>query len=543
VTTQESPAVPFPVEWASPADEALTWARDPMHFPAPICALTASFLEGPFEQGIRAACEELQMPMAALLHRAFNSHVYNAAQPAAVPPAAMEERLARNRAIMGDRMDRLRAIWDGEYLPRVIAIADEIDALAMTGPADVDRLCALGEEATKIHFLLVFPRLGSGERFAGIYAAATGSEDVMEPYRCLMGEPNKSLEADRALWLLARRAESSPAVVDALGREGAPAVLAALDAGEEGRAWRAELDAFLAEYGRRAQLIDFDAPTWIEDPTFALQNVRRYLDADALDPEGARATHLAERERLVEAARAALADRPELRAAFDGALETARAAWPLEEDHAFYIDQRIWGAATRGACLRLGARLAAEGRLEAAGDIMHLTLDEVRAGAAGEDVRAQARAGRRRQADDALLDAPPLLGAPPDPSVPMDPGLVKFFGAPGPPQLEGSVLRGSAGSSGRVEGVARVVASVDELGRVQPGEILVCRSTTPPWTPIFASIAGLVTDTGGVLAHGAIVAREYGIPAVMGTKIATRMIQDGQRIAVDGDAGEVRIVG
>ncbi len=107
--------------------------------------------------------------------------------------------------------------------------------------------------------------------------------------------------------------------------------------------------------------------------------------------------------------------------------------------------------------------------------------------------------------------------------------------------MDGAVLRGSAGSRGRVEGVARVVRSVDELHLVQPGEILVCRSTTPPWTPVFASIAGLVTDTGGVLAHASIVAREYAIPAVMGTKIGTRVIADGQRITVDGDAGEVII--
>ena len=101
------------------------------------------------------------------------------------------------------------------------------------------------------------------------------------------------------------------------------------------------------------------------------------------------------------------------------------------------------------------------------------------------------------------------------------------------------MLRGSAGSRGRAEGVARVVHSVDELHLCSPGEILVCRSTTPPWTPVFASIAALVTDTGGVLAHGAIVAREYAIPAVMGTKIGTAVITDGQRITVDGDTGEV----
>ena len=149
------------------------------------------------------------------------------------------------------------------------------------------------------------------------------------------------------------------------------------------------------------------------------------------------------------------------------------------------------------------------------------------------------RDARHAYAESSLLDPPPFIGAPPDPHAPVDPGLAKFFGRPGPPELAQNVLRGAAGSRGRAEGIARVVRSVEELHRLQPGEILVCRSTTPPWTPAFASIAALVTDTGGVLAHGAIVAREYAIPAVMGTKVGTRVIQDGQRITVDGDAGTV----
>jgi pyruvate,water dikinase len=84
-----------------------------------------------------------------------------------------------------------------------------------------------------------------------------------------------------------------------------------------------------------------------------------------------------------------------------------------------------------------------------------------------------------------------------------------------------------------------VIDRIDQLDRVQAGDILVCRSTTPPWTPIFGSIAALVTDTGGVLSHAAIVAREYRLPAVVGTKIGTRVVEDGQTITVDGERGEV----
>ncbi|MDQ3547566.1 MAG: PEP-utilizing enzyme, partial [Chloroflexota bacterium] len=104
------------------------------------------------------------------------------------------------------------------------------------------------------------------------------------------------------------------------------------------------------------------------------------------------------------------------------------------------------------------------------------------------------------------------------------------------------VLNGAAGSPGVVQGTARVVRSLADAGRIGPGDILVAPTTAPPWTPLFATVAAVVTDTGGVLSHCAVVAREYRIPAVVGTGTATTAIQDGQLIEVDGDRGIVRIV-
>ncbi|RIK41846.1 MAG: hypothetical protein DCC58_11910 [Chloroflexi bacterium] len=118
----------------------------------------------------------------------------------------------------------------------------------------------------------------------------------------------------------------------------------------------------------------------------------------------------------------------------------------------------------------------------------------------------------------------------------------KFFGAPPPPSDEPGVLRGAAGSAGSVRGVARVVRSLADAQRLQPGEILVTETTAPAWTPLFASAAAVVTDTGGVLSHCAVVAREYMIPAVVGTAMATAVIPDGATIEVDGAAGVVRIL-
>ena len=532
----------FPVVWRDPSDAGLTWFRDAMHFPAPVTPLTGAFLSECLEPGVAAACETLHSPLATLRHHAYGGWVFNSPVPA-VPPERMESRIAEHMPVMTAHMDDLRRRWDEEYQPLVVLLTQEIDALDFSGPAEparaaLDRLVALNIEIWRVHFLIVFPKLGAGERFSAIYTQAVGSAAVeMDPYRCLQGLPNKSLEADRALWQLAQDARAD-GLAEAL-LAGAPADgLEALDRSAEGRAWRERFTAFLDAYGQRAQAMDLSAPTWAEEPSFALETIRRFLAADAGDPEGQRERLLAESEALVAAARAGIDD-PGLRAAFDGALEVARAAWPLEEDHAFYIDQRSLAGATRRAFLRLGTALVGQGRLPSIDDVWFLDLDDLRAGIAGQDLAVRVSEARHAFAGSSLLDPPPFIGAPPDPGASADPGLVKFFGRPGPPEVDERVLRGSAGSRGRAEGVARVVRSVEELHRLQPGEILVCRSTTPPWTPAFASIAALVTDTGGVLAHGAIVAREYAIPAVMGTKVGTRVIQDGQRITVDGDAGTV----
>src|SRR5436190_24387674 len=104
------------------------------------------------------------------------------------------------------------------------------------------------------------------------------------------------------------------------------------------------------------------------------------------------------------------------------------------------------------------------------------------------------------------------------------------------------VLRGNAGSPGRAHGPAKVMRSLAETSKLQPGDVLVAEPTAPPWTPLFATAAAIVTDTGGILSHCAVVAREYGIPAVVGTGNATRRIHDGQLIEVDGDAGIVRLL-
>jgi pyruvate,water dikinase len=146
------------------------------------------------------------------------------------------------------------------------------------------------------------------------------------------------------------------------------------------------------------------------------------------------------------------------------------------------------------------------------------------------------------------VPVPPALGTPLAGGAPTDPvnrALFKFFGFLGAEPLTqpgDAIIRGSRGSPGKVRGSARVIRSLAEAGKLQPRDVLVVPTTAPPWTPLFATAAAVVSDTGGILSHCAVVAREYGIPAVVGTGNATALLRDGELIEVDGDAGTVRRV-
>jgi pyruvate,water dikinase len=141
------------------------------------------------------------------------------------------------------------------------------------------------------------------------------------------------------------------------------------------------------------------------------------------------------------------------------------------------------------------------------------------------------------------MTPPPFIGQPPDVGQ-MPPEIVPlmtlFFGI-GEPEVKGQEIKGRAASKGVVKATARVIRDLGEADRLKPGEILVCTTTAPPWTPLFAIAAAVVTDSGGVLSHSAICAREYAIPCVVATQVGTHLINDGAMITVDGTQGIVRI--
>jgi pyruvate,water dikinase len=191
----------------------------------------------------------------------------------------------------------------------------------------------------------------------------------------------------------------------------------------------------------------------------------------------------------------------------------------------------------------LGSRFAQHGVIPSSSDIFWLTEDEVLSTAnrldAGEPVESLAEKIPQRKAEhEAALRASPPMMLPQMKVFGFD--LMSLRDKRGR-RNKGDVIKGVAAGPGLASGVARVLHGPEDFSKMRPGDILVAPITTPAWTPLFAMATAIVTDVGGPLSHGSIVAREYGLPAVLGTGVATRRIQDGQTIIVDGDAGTVEL--
>ena len=303
--------------------------------------------------------------------------------------------------------------------------------------------------------------------------------------------------------------------------------------------------------------------SWIDDTRFPIRTIGSYIARLGAGEDIARPAEamLAERERVTEEHRALVP--PELCHAFDESLELARTVFPYVEDHHFHIDHRyftiFWNKVRE-----FGALLARHEFLADAEDVFLLRHDEVRS--ALEELRLHWSSGgagvargpslwpplveRRREIYDAMcVWAPPsALGHPPEEMT--DPIMIMLWGVTDERVQDwlssdgegGGALTGCPASPGVAEGFARVLIRVDQIGELRDGEILVAPVTSPSWTPVFHRIAGAVLDTGGIMCHAAIVAREYGLPAVVGTGAGTKTIKTGDRLHVDADAGVVTIL-
>jgi pyruvate,water dikinase len=532
--------------WLNPEDRQLLWHTDRMHFPEQVPPLMDLQFHT-FNEGFRRAADAYDMPVSVRYHR-LNTYLHMATAPT-VPHEQMDEKGKRSEEKLKAGVAQFSHRWNAEWFPEVqryLSHWETYDLRSATMPAllehfdvSASRLARLWE----IHFLLAM------SLFDELYRDVFGSSSALAAVRLLEGFGNKTVESGHALWQLSRKALVSPPVLRAVEAGSVGDVLNALERTPEGQAFLAELRGFLNEFGRRTDTFcDLSKPSWIEDPTTALRNLRGYVKQPDRDLKGELVALGAERDRLIAEARQRIKVYPrQVVEQFEFLMKAAQAATVLQEDHNYWIDQRSMDA-VRKVLLEIGRRLAEASAVDAQDDVFYLTPEELRETVARLKGANRHELVRQRKAEMErfrTVQPPMMLGAMPagePPDNPMARAMGKFFGAPPPPSKDRNVINGNPGSPGKVRGKAAVLLTLGDAGKLQRGDVLVAPATMPAWTPLFATAGAVVTDVGGVLSHCAIVAREYHIPAVVGTGMATAVIKDGQTLEVDGDAGTVRIL-
>jgi pyruvate,water dikinase len=570
-----------------PEDDSRFWFNNAMHFPEPVPAFDVLTCEIPYGAIGANTARIFSFPTTlGIEHRILNGRVYITAIPV-TDPAEIERRLA----VFTERAGYYYENWDrlyGQWQDKMTALIAEVGTVTVPELPELDDAAVVFNSTgvaqnhyvrenwhrcidlySKMwHHHTEFLMLGYGAYVVFFEFCKKAFPEIPDATvaRMVAGIEVIMYRPDDELKKLARLAVE--AGVDDLFTEGcAPQqVLDALtERGEAGQRW---LDGFAQARDPWFNVSTGDGfyhhhRSWNDDLTVPFAALPRYVrlvrEGDPLIRPTERL--LAERDDIVAQYRALLSSDEE-RAAFDQMLGLSRQVFPYVENHKWYCEH--WFTSVFYAKMReFGAMLVRQGVLADVEDLFHLHHTEVDqalsdvmlAWAAGSKTLGAAYFGpiiaERKRMLTVLKgwSAPPAIGPVPealnDPAVRMLWGitaetLATWAAAEGSDSDE---IHGYAAAPGVVEGVARVLRSVNDIGQIRDGEVLVCAVTAPSWAPVFGKICAAVSDIGGTMSHAAIVAREYGMPAVVGTGHATKLIKTGQRVRVDGDRGVVQILG
>jgi pyruvate,water dikinase len=558
----------FPIEWEE-GERELFWIYDDLHIPNPVSPMFFDI------GGWWLTCDHMfrrfGTPFASdWIAKEINGYVYTAAVPAdaGIRAEATEyqaryaPRVPRDPAYAGKIGAYLGWVlphyagsfldwWRDRLRPEIERNFEYLDNFD-TDSASLLDLAVLLEDAIdihdrhwKIHWMLNFAQFASTQALNATIEEVRGEADP-----ALMGRLQSSLE-DRNwdsiedLWKLKEEIKADAELAGAFEGETAGDVRRALEGSERGRRFLEErVLVHQKAFGYKAIWShEFAFKTWREDPAPILEAVRGYLATDYDYP----ANIAAVRDDLAKAkAEAVDGLEGERREQLQGALDRSLSMNPLTPDHHFYVDQGT-NARLRLLLIAIGEKLVGAGTLDDPEDVMYLRYNELRLLMADRSAfDARGTVGERRDAREAAYELRPPSWVGTATKTALDFPYNALWGFPekfyaGEPATAGEV-RGLAASPGVVEGPARYVASLDEFDQVQDGEILVCRMTNPAWVVLFTKISGLVTDAGGAVSHPAVVAREFGIPAVVGTTNGGERIKTGDRVRVNGSTGVVEIL-
>ena len=526
-----------------------SWVLDAVHFPRPVTRYLATTQPGPFSAAFAEFSAYYGLPIATQRMAYVNGFCYGTM--ILVEPDELPQRFQRADEVFARRLwrDQLRE-WDEVAKPASIVVHRELQSVDPDAMTD-EELSGYLVRCHDHHARMIKQHM----RFTGAAVICVGdllahatswarveSADVLATVR---GAAPVSAGASEELDRLVAAITADPSARSLLMSDDDPAeILAGLR--RSGNEVSAASEGFLNLVGYRLlDGFDISGRYALEMPDALVRAIRSWIEGPAERGPDAAAKHAELLGAVPE----------EHRAELDDLVAEARLMSRIRDERGVYSD--IWAAGImRRAALAAGRRLAGRERLHDPEHIVDATVDEMvqllsgQPGPAADELadRAAYRAAHTAR------EAPPFLGEPPTPPPPADAlppaagRVIRAFGTvtaemfpSGPASQEEGALRGLAASGGVYVGPARVVHGPAEFGRIRQGDVLVTESTSEAFNILLPMLGAMVTDSGGLLSHAAIVAREYGIPGVVGTREATTRISDGARVRVDGDAGTVAL--
>lgn len=559
------------------------WEREDSHNPKPLTPLGSSIFVDGLNRSFRTLFADLGLLIETLAFREIGGYVYNSAvplggaggAPGKMPPKpvlwlalrlhpAFRRRLKRCKQVTRTRYDRqLLDRWFGEWRPRLIADIERLRAVDVVALPD-DRFAAhvagLRDwvfDAFDVHFYMTAPYGFAMAKLAFFCRDHLGYDDLQTTL-LLSGLSEASSEPAVALAQFADRVRADAPLMQAVLAAPARDVPAQVRA--KGGEIAAAYDGYVHRYAFRALRYEVVEQSMFEQPELIAQLLQDQLRHPA-DVRTEQAQLARERAAAKDAALALLTE-DRAKREFLALLTEAERVYPTREDNEFFTVS-VPLALMRRTAIEAGKRLVKSDVIAIEEDIFYLRIDEIAAAleqTPQDDALAQ-RVIERRAAHIAAeaFDPPPSYGAetspPPLGILPkeareMTQALMymreKIFNAEVAGEQgdagDAREITGRAAARGTYTGPVRIVMGEHEFGKLRAGDVLVCPITSPVWSVLFAKVGALVTDSGGILSHPAIIAREYRIPAVVATRTGTSRLRDGQRVLVDGNAGTVCIL-
>jgi phosphohistidine swiveling domain-containing protein len=528
-----------------------SWEIDAVHWPRPVTRYWTEMHPEPFQRGFREFTRYYGMLLDTIEFRYAGGFAYRSARP--VADEDVPERFQRAEEVFERKLwrDQLRD-WDETFKPASIKLHRELQSVDPDGLSDEDLVGYL-TRCRDHHAEMIYQHMrftGAAMLPTGDLLAHVGDWTGLPPAELLgmmRGASPVSAGASAEFERLITSITQDQSARELLDSGDEPGEVLERLRGLEGEAGAVASAYFDLVGYRLLDGFDISGRYALELPEALLRSIRAAVGGSGLEPSDVE-------ERIADVRRQVP---DEHRAQFNELLEEARLMYRLRDERGVFSD--IWASGImRRAALAGGRRLAAKGRIHDPEHFVDAGFEEMCSLVSGADGPSADELAERfdYRTSHSAKDAPDVLGPPPPP--PPDPSglppaaarvmraigiaIDALFGG-SEAEHEENLLRGLAASGGVYEGPARRVSGPAEFDRIVEGDVLVTESTTEAFNILLPLLGAIVTDSGGLLSHSAIVAREYGIPGVVGTREATDRIPDGSRVRVDGDAGEVAVQG